>query len=176
MPRAIIVVDVQNGFINPATTHIPGRIKSLLDAVAFEHRIFTQFFNPPDSPYEKLLHWTKLRSAHEVAIVDELKAYPTVVFRKPVYSCLDQKFLHHAESHQIKEFYIAGIDTDSCVLKCAVDLFEQGFKPMVLADRCMSHGGQAAHDAALTILPRFIGGDQVITDSFRHFGLPGTAP
>jgi nicotinamidase-related amidase len=171
MPRAIIIIDVQNGFINPSTEHIPAKIRSLLDAVVFEHRIFTQFFNPPGSPYEELLHWTRLRSDDEVAIVRELLTYPSIVFKKPIYSCLSPDFLRYAEAHQIKQFYLAGIDTDSCVLKCAVDLFEKGFKPMVLADCCMSHGGRVAHDAALTILPRFIGGDQVIKDSHRHFGL-----
>lgn len=171
MPRAIIIIDVQNGFINPATANIPGKIKALLDAVTFEHRIFTQFFNPPGSPYEKLLHWTRLRSDDEVAIVSELLPYPTIAFRKPIYSCLSPDFLNYTKKHRIREFYLAGIDTDSCVLKSAVDLFEQGFKPMVLADCCMSHGGRAPHDAALTILPRFIGGDQLIKDSQHHFGL-----
>jgi nicotinamidase-related amidase len=171
MQRAIVIVDVQNGFINPSTAHIPAKIKSLLDAVVFEHRIFTQFFNPKGSPYESLLHWTRLRSDEEVAIVDKLQSYPTVVLRKPIYSCLNPEFFGYAAMHKIKEFYIAGIDTDSCVLKCAVDLFEAGFKPMVLADCCMSHGGISAHEAALLILPRFIGADQVINDSMKHFGL-----
>jgi nicotinamidase-related amidase len=171
MPRAIIIIDVQNGFINPSTEHIPAKIKSLLDAVVFEHRIFTQFFNPPGSPYEELLHWARLRSDDEVAIVRELLTYPSIVFKKPIYSCLSPDFLRYAETHQLKQFYLAGIDTDCCVLKCAVDLFEQGFKPMVLADCCMSCGGRAAHDAALSILPRFIGRNQVIKDSLLHFGV-----
>jgi nicotinamidase-related amidase len=169
MPKAIIIIDVQNGFINPSTEHIPAKIRSLLDAVVFEHRIFTQFFNPPSSPYEVLLHWSRLRSDDEVAIVRELLTYPSIVFKKPIYSCLSPDFLRYAEAHQIKQFYLAGIDTDCCVLKCAVDLFENGFKPMVLADCCMSHGGRVVHDAALTILARFIGGEQVILDSSKHF-------
>jgi nicotinamidase-related amidase len=69
MPKAIIIIDVQNGFINPSTEHIPAKIRSLLDAVVFEHRIFTQFFNPPGSPYQDLLHGSRLRSDDEVAIV-----------------------------------------------------------------------------------------------------------
>jgi nicotinamidase-related amidase len=171
MPSAILVIDVQNGFINPDTAHIPAKIKSLLDHVAFDHRIFTQFYNPVGSPYETLIHWTRLRSEEEVAIVAPLQAYPTAVFKKPIYSCLNAEFLDYAQAHGIREFYLTGIDTDSCVLKCAVDLFEAGFKPMVLADCCMSHGGVAAHEAALLILPRFIGAEQVILDSWRHFGI-----
>jgi nicotinamidase-related amidase len=175
MPNAIIIIDVQNGFINPSTAHIPAKIKSLLDAVAFEHRIFTQFFNPPGSPYEKLIQWTRLRTNEEIAIVPELTPYPSVVFQKPIYSCVSQDFLRYAKAQQIHQFYLAGIDTDCCVLKSAVDLFENGFKPMVLADCCMSSGGQLAHEAALTILPRFIGIAQVVKDSHHHFGLPPIA-
>ena len=171
MPQAIIIVDVQNGFLNPVTAHIPSVIKNLLDHVPFEHRIFTQFYNPPGSPFEKLLKWTRLRDDHEVAIADLLLAYPTVVFRKTIYTCLNQEFLEYARAHDIQQFYLAGIDTDSCVLKCAVDLFEFGFTPIVLADCCMSHGGINAHEAALSILPRYIGKDQVIADSFLHFGV-----
>jgi nicotinamidase-related amidase len=81
------------------------------------------------------------------------------------------EFLNYVQTHGINRIYIAGIDTDNCVLKCAVDLFEAGFVPVILADCCMSHAGIEAHQAALKILPRFIGPAQIIPNAFTHFNL-----
>lgn len=172
MSKAIIVVDVQNGFITPESAHVPGRIKSLLDQVSFEHRIFTRFLNCPGSPYEKLLSWTRLRESPEIDIVPTLADYPTVIVDKNIYSSVGPELNRIAAEHELTEFYVCGIDTEICVLKTCVDLFESGHRPLLLADCCMSHYGPTLHEAGLAILPRFIGGRQMIEDSAKHFGLP----
>ena len=48
------------------------------------------------------------------------------------------------------------------MLKSAVDLFEAGIEPVVLADHCASHGGRDCHEAGLKLLKRFIGEGQVV--------------
>lgn len=52
---------------------------------------------------------------------------------------------------------MAGIDTDCCVMKTALDLFEIGIKPIVLSHYCASTGGNNIHLAALDMLKRNIG-------------------
>ena len=170
--RTIVIVDVQNGFITPASAHIPDRINQLLGKVDFRHRVFTRFHNPPGSQYEKLLHWTRFRTPPETEIVTELQGKPTLIIDKNIYSSLTKRFLDFLRTENIEEIYVAGIDTDICVLKTAVDLFEAGYRPIVLADCCMSHAGITVHKAALEILPRFIGRKQIVHDSAAHFGLP----
>ena len=43
----------------------------------------------------------------------------------------------------------------------AVDLFQNGFRPVVLADACASHAGPDYHEAGLRLLERLIGRRQI---------------
>ncbi|MGC4784757.1 isochorismatase family protein [Micromonospora zamorensis] len=61
-----------------------------------------------------------------------------------------------------EEFYFCGVATESCVLKGAVDAFEHGFTPWLIADASASHAGIEAHEAGLLVARRFIGPGQVI--------------
>lgn len=161
---ALLVIDVQNGFINPNSSHIPDRIEELINEVSYEHRIFTRFVNYPGSQYELLLRWKGLQSEPETAIVDQLRQYPTVTIEKQYYTCLTDSFRSYIKEHHINTFHIVGIDTDICVLKSAVDIFENEMKPIVFAECCMSYAGDEIHKSALSILPRFIGQRQIVSD------------
>ena len=58
--------------------------------------------------------------------------------------------------------FIAGVDTDCCVMKTAVDLFEQDIKPIVLLNYCNSNGGEVANQAGIQVMKRLIGQNQLI--------------
>lgn len=60
---------------------------------------------------------------------------------------------------------MCGIASDGCVLKTAVDVFEQGIVPVVLKDLTASHAGEAVHEAGILLISRFIGQDQVVESS-----------
>ena len=51
--------------------------------------------------------------------------------------------MHH---HYYTEVYICGINTDYCVLATALDAFNRGLKPVVVADAVTSVDGRAAHE------------------------------
>lgn len=161
---ALLVIDVQNGFINPNSCHIPDRIEQLIEETSYDHRIFTKFVNHPGSQYERLLRWKRLQSESETAIVDQLAKYSTITIEKRYYTCLTESFRSYVRKHKITTFHIVGIDTDICVLKSAVDLFENEMTPIIFSECCMSHAGDEIHKAALSILPRFIGRDQVVAN------------
>ena len=60
------------------------------------------------------------------------------------------------------EVFLAGFDTDGCVLATALDLFDQGIETFIIEPWCSSLGGQDMHDAAIKILNRSIGKDHVL--------------
>ena len=53
----LLVVDVQRGFVNEFTEHIPDRVRRLIDTGDFAPVLYTLFINTPGSPYQKLLNW-----------------------------------------------------------------------------------------------------------------------
>lgn len=157
---ALLIVDVQRGFINSHTAHIP----SLVERLQHEYQtVFaTQFSNPEGSNFRRLIHWQRFTPGStdiELAFVADPK---TQVIHKSIYSCVTDRFLSDLRREKITEIHVCGIDTDICVTKCAVDLFESGLTPFVLEKYSASHAGEAAHAGAINVLKRFIGKGQII--------------
>lgn len=92
MTKAIIVVDVQNGFVDGSTKNIPFKIQRLLSLVDFDHRIFTKFINIPGGQYETLLNWSKLQSSPATDIHEALIGLETITIEKNFYSCVTKLF------------------------------------------------------------------------------------
>ena len=123
----LIVVDVQNGFVNEKSGHIVD------DLIAFAKQwkadggrvIATRFVNLPDSQWRRLLHWDRLAGSPEIELVPGLAGAVTHVVDKAAYTSLvSEVTVLLPQPHTTVS--ICGIDTDVCVLNTAVDLFERG--------------------------------------------------
>ena len=159
MSEALMVVDVQSGFINEFTHHIPQRVVKLIKRDEYAPILFTRFINSSDGPYQRLLDWHSCDSEPETKIVPELEAFakPELTFSKPGLCGMPNELCNYLNKHNIKSILIVGIDTDMCVLKIAMDLFDLGIEPIVLTDCCASTAGLQAHLAGLAVLSRNIG-------------------
>ncbi len=160
---ALLVIDVQKGFLNDWTAHIPASIEALQDR--FETVFVTRFNNPEASNFRKLMGWRRFAPGSEDTELAFTPKKGAIVIDKPAYGCVTPAFLERLRAGGIETVYLSGIATDSCVLKCAVDLFEAGPTPIVLADFCARHGGPECHECGLLLLKRFIGERQVVTGS-----------
>lgn len=167
--RAVLmVIDVQNGFVNDRSAHAVPVIAEIVRKWRANGGalVFTRFHNYPGSPYERLIGWTRLTAGPETELVPELAAYvddTTPVVNKNVYTLFTHEGEQLVRDNGWTNLYLCGIDTDNCVLKTAVDAFERGLTPWIIADASSSTGGQPAHDAGLLVARRFIGVGQVIT-------------
>jgi nicotinamidase-related amidase len=169
MADALLVVDVQRCFLNDFTHHVPARVATLIERERFEPILFTRFMNHPDSPYARFLDWRECETSG-TEIPTELTRYcrPELTFSKPGLAGMPDELAAYLREHRIEAIYLAGIDTDMCVLKIAMDLFDAGIRPLVLADCCASTAGLQAHLAGLAVLSRNIGAPQL-----REAGLSG---
>lgn len=167
----LVVIDVQNGFVNDRSRHVVSSVATLLDKwqAADKPVIFTRFHNQPGSPYETIIGWTRLRTPEETAIAPELRPYTTHprahVLDKDYYSMFNTDGKALLERHGWRHLYFTGIATESCVAKSAVDAFELGYVPWILTDATGSHAGTEAHEAGLLTTGRNIGRRQLITGS-----------
>jgi nicotinamidase-related amidase len=174
----LVVVDVQNGFI---TEHSQPVVPIIVDLVsrwqaARGDVVFSRYLNYAGSPFERLIGWTKMADSPETDFVTELAPYVsphTPVVDKYIYTLFTPEGSHLVNVHGWTDLYLCGIDTDSCVLKTAVDAFERNLTPWILKDACASHAGPEAHAAGLFIARRFIGANQIIqTTNVPEFILP----
>ncbi|MEH2195404.1 MAG: isochorismatase family cysteine hydrolase [Nostoc sp.] len=163
MNCCLFIIDIQNGFITQNTSHIPQRVKSLLEQNLFEYVIFTRFINTPNSPYVKYLNWHELKSPIELKIVDEIEPFAQVIFDKTIYTGCNEDTLNFLNKHNIQKVFICGLDTDSCVLKTAIDFFENNILPYILEHYSASTGGDKFHQAALLVLSQMIGINHILT-------------
>jgi nicotinamidase-related amidase len=163
MSEPLLIVDVQSGFINSFTHHIPQRIARLLARNEYAPILFTRFINLTDGPYQRFLDWHSCDREPETKLVPELEAFvhQSCVFSKPGLCGMPDKLADYLHQHQIKRIFIVGIDTDMCVLKIAMDLFDIGIEPIVLTDCCASTAGLQAHLAGLAVLSRNIGAQRL---------------
>ena len=100
-----------------------------------------------------------------VSTTARIESLAGIVSDRPVFSNLfstvERRFLDYLANRSVRRVDICRIDTDICVIKCVVDLFEDEIEPVVLADYCGSTAGKQAHMNALQTLGRFNGCDQV---------------
>lgn len=172
----LIVVDLQNGFVNKNSEHVVGPIVSFVSnwLVAGGKVVATRFINEPNSAWERLIHWHRLRESPEIDLrVEFTEAFQDEehvrVFDKTSYSSLTPQVVEILRDTATTNVFICGIATDGCVLKTAVDVFELGLKPIVISDLCASHAGEDVHEAGLLLISRFIGRDQVVSSEVVEF-------
>jgi nicotinamidase-related amidase len=167
MAEPLLVVDVQEGFINQFTRHIPRRIRALIDSGRYSPVLFTRFVNTEGSPYRNLLDWQACSEPPETELVEELSclARDENVFSKHGLTGMPNELTDRLRKDAIPQLNVVGLDTDMCVLKIAMDTFDLGIEPVVLVDCCASTAGLQAHLAGLAILSRNIGPHQLrLTD------------
>lgn len=170
MSQPLLIVDVQVGFINSFTHHIPQRIVSLIERDRYSPLLFTRFVNAPDGPYDRFLDWHNCNSQPETDVVPELQsfAHKEFIFSKLGLCGMPDELTDYLRQQRIEQLSIVGIDTDMCVLKIAMDLFDIGIEPLVFTDCCASTAGLQAHFAGLAVLSRNIGAMRL-----RDAGLSG---
>lgn len=165
---ALIVIDMQNGFVNHHSEHVVPTVVALAERWVAAGRpvVFTRYLNYADSPFERFFDWTRLQHAPETDIVPELvdhAASAHAVIDKPAYSLYTEQGAAIIAEAGWTDLVFCGIATESCVLKSAADAFEHGHTPWIVTDASASDAGPAVHDAGLLVARRLIGRRQLIT-------------
>lgn len=163
MAATLLVVDVQHCFLNDFTRHIPDRIVRLIEREAYDRVLFIRFINTPDSPYRRFLDWHECQDEPDTALPSALARFADDerTFSKPGLTGLPDKLAAYLADWDVQEVDLCGIDTDMCVLKVAMDLFDRRIRPVILTDCCASTAGLQAHLAGLAVLSRNIGAHQL---------------
>ena len=79
-----------------------------------------------------------------------------------MYSARNEELEEYIANNNIDKIYVCGIDTECCVLKTCLDLFEKEYNVFVLKDYCACTHGVKSHNNAIQILKRCIGKEYVI--------------
>lgn len=145
--RILLAVDVQHEFQdqNGRYEKIVSYIKNASSEYDFVYA--TVCANKPDSPFIKNEVWFDCMNG-----VEPLAFSPDKIFVKYGYGFLDYNWLD-PENH----YDIIGFNTDCCVLKVALDLFDRGYDFSVLTEYCYSSSGEEEHRRGVAVLRDLLG-------------------
>lgn len=159
LKKALIVIDVQNCFINKQTSFLPKKIASYIKRNKFDYLLFTKFINKNNSNFFTILNWRKCTSSPETDIHNELNKFITKdnLFKKNTYSIFKAKgFSNFLKKNKITTLYLCGIDTNACVLASAFEGFDLNYKVKIIESLCFSHSGKNFHNSAIKIIKKCI--------------------
>ncbi|MCX6761438.1 MAG: cysteine hydrolase [Candidatus Moranbacteria bacterium] len=153
--KALLIIDVQNYYINSYTEKLPLKIEKYIKQTNFDYILFAKFVNNKGSSFWNNLSWKKMCSSPDTDICKNLLPYTKkdTVFIKSTYSIFKSKsFLRYIKKNKIAELTLCGFDTDACVLASAYDGFDLGYKISVKNDLTASHRGEAFTEYGLNII------------------------
>lgn len=156
----LLVIDVQKNFINKNTEFLIKKISNLLESEKFNLIAFTKFVNDENSPFYKTLNWRGCLKESDKKIMIDTKN--NKVLEKRTYTAFNDELKQFMDKNNIGIIYLCGIDTDACVMKTALDLFDNKYDVKVIEDCSMSHSGIENHKMAIHILKKLIGKENVI--------------
>lgn len=158
---ALLIIDVQNGFLSARTQKVLPRIHQLIDSGDFDLIIATKFFNPPSSPFRKYMGWDKLSTPEETALEEKVALAADVVIEKSTYGA-GEKISAELKKAKISKVVLVGVDTEVCVLQNAGQLFDLGYEVRVDFAGCASGGRWVDDTIFAEILGRTIGRKNLI--------------
>ena len=140
--EVLLVVDLQKEFKDKE-----GNYDRLLEYVRcagakYDSVIGTVCMNTPDSNFVRYGNWYDC-----MGYFIGLEYTPDITIVKHGYGLDDYNILS-----KDKHYYIMGMNTDACVLKVALDLFDKGYEFTVLGDYCASNGGLDHHVRGISLM------------------------
>ena len=156
----LLVIDLQNEFINENTIDSIKMIKELINTNNYDKVLFTQYVNDENNPTYKTLKWHGCLSDESKKICIDVSNYD--VIKKHTYSAYNDELKKYLDDNYVENIYLCGIDIECCVLVTAFNLFENDYNVYVLKDYVYCMNGIADKNNAISILKRNIGNNSII--------------
>ncbi len=172
MKNFLLIIDLQQGFmVDGVTDHARSMIDELLKSNVFDRVLSSVYRNYEGSPIERLMGWDKLLTEEEQQVVGEAAVRSHHFVYKETYSAYSEELVELLKTENGGELpeciFIAGFDTECCVLMTAADFFEAGIRPIVLTQYCGASGGEEAQNAGVRTLKSLIGANNICAEAIR---------
>lgn len=155
----LLVIDLQNEFINQYSKSAVNDIKTLIDTNNFDQVIFTRFINDKDNPCYKIgRKWCMTKENQDICI--DTKKY--TIIDKWTYTAYNEELLNFINENNIQDIYLVWIDAECCVYVTALNMFENNFNIFVLKDYIYSTIWNTEKDNVIEMLKRNIWEDHVL--------------
>jgi len=154
MKNCLVIVDMQNGFINENTVHLPHKIAEFISSRNdFESIIATRYCNTAETACYRLGNWKEcMAGTYDAELVSEIAPYVTQIFDKTTYSGFTSAFRDFIKKEHFDKLYFCGVNTDCCVLATVLSCYDSVQDCAVISDLCASTLGEEKHQNAIELL------------------------
>ncbi|MCH7568519.1 MAG: cysteine hydrolase [Nanoarchaeota archaeon] len=161
MDNLLLIIDMQEGFRHAKSEIILPNLLKLKNS--FKGKIvFSKFVNNKNSLFEKQLNWTKFQNDEDKKLFSELQTSNNIELEHDAYTVFNEGLKEFTSKNKITKVYLCGIYTDVCIIKTAMDLFDNNIETFVIEDACNSLHGKKNHDSAIDSLKHILGKKQVL--------------
>lgn len=163
MKKCLVIVDMQNDFINQYTEHIPHKTAKFIEEHYFDRIIATRYCNTHETACYKLGNWKEcMTGTPEAEIVSVIKPSVQRTFDKTTYSGFTNEFREYIQRKGGDKLFFCGMNTDCCVLATVLSCYDAVQECVVISDLCASTLGEEKHNHALDLLRDNITSDKVV--------------
>jgi len=160
----LVIVDLQNGFINEHTCHLPRKIADYLTDHRFSCIAATQYCNTPDTACYRFGGWRDCMANTPAAeLVPEILPHVQHIFEKQTFSGFTQAFQDFLTAQHFDMLYFCGVNTDCCVLATVFSCYDAVQDCAVIEDLCASTLGEEKHRNAMTLLKDNLPASRIIS-------------
>ena len=112
------------------------------------------------------MNWTKFQSVEDQKLFSELQAPNNIEYEHKTYTILNDNLKEFMDTYKITKVFLCGIYTDVCIIKTAMDLFDNNTETFVVQDACNSLHGKKNHDSAIDSLKHILGRKQILLANY----------
>jgi len=161
----LLIIDMQEAFRTKESEQILPNILKLKKKFA-PKVVFSKFVNKKGSLFEKQLNWTLFQKKEEQKLFSELQSPNSIELEHNGYTVLNSKLKKYIKENEIEKIYLAGVYTDVCIIKTAMDLFDAGIETFVIKNACASLHWKQNHSLAIDSLKHILWKEHIINIQF----------
>lgn len=161
--KLLLVIDVQNGFINENTKQVPEALIKHVKNYHYDLIIATRFINKVDSLYQTELNMKEMTMlSPKTKLAQGIGELADIVIMRSTYTALTEDVIRLLSKNALDQVYIAGLNIESSIMATAFNLFDRDIKPIILSQLCGTAKGENMKQSALEMLAHNIGKDNIL--------------
>ncbi|ACD31068.1 isochorismatase family protein [Francisella tularensis] len=162
MSKLLVVINMQKGFdCSEARAVIPNLNKFY---TYFDNVSFVMFENRKNSLFETQLKWIDFQNEEDRKLIEGVEIPQNAHFtHHHNYTVYNDELKALIKKLKPAKVYLSGLFSDVCLLKTAMDMFDDGIVPYIIKDISGSPHGDIAHEVAFAAMKEGLGADRIIS-------------
>ncbi|WP_150468392.1 isochorismatase family protein [Francisella sp. SYW-9] len=162
MSKLLIIVDMQKGFDDINPNNMVKTFNNISET--FDDICFAMFENQQGSLFETKLKWRNFQNEEDRSLINGIDVPERAKFIwHSTYTVYTKELKQLILKLNNPDIYIAGLFSNVCLIKLAMDMFDDGIVPYIIKDLSRSNSIDGVHNVAFATMKMAIGPDRIIT-------------